>query len=326
MKRTISQKIFNIFNITILVLFCLTIIIPYLNVLAISLNDSSAGGNVGLMLIPKKFTLSNFASLFSDDSILRAAMVSVGRVIVGVTLHFCVEFPVAYALSKKYLPHRRAITTFLIIPTYISGGLVATYLLYSKIGLLNNPLVYVLPGLFGFFTFTLFRTYLGTISDSFEESAMIDGAGPFRIMVSIYIPLCLPIIATFVLLEAVNHWNDWTTTLYYMTTQKWNTLQYELQRVLKESERMTSLIRAAVESGNVPPNVTTQTSDGLRGPGLHGFFGDAGKGIPGLCGHCHAQLYPCPAGHRGHGAGRLGAFGKAGGPAARGYYGGIPLR
>lgn len=263
MKRTLSQKIFNVFNMIILALFCLTIIVPYLNVIAVSLNDSSAGSS-SLMLIPRKVTFANYISLFSDDSIIRAAIVTVVRVVVAVTAHFCVEFPAAYALSKKYLPFRQPITTYLIIPTYISGGLVAGYILYSKMGLLNNPLVYVLPGLFGFFTFTLFRTYLGGISDSFEESAMIDGAGPFRIMVSIYLPLCMPIIATFVLLEAVNHWNDWTTTLYYMTTQKWNTLQYELQRVLKESERITALIRAAVEAGNIPPKITVQTSNGIR--------------------------------------------------------------
>lgn len=264
MKRPLAQRVFNFFNVTFMILFCLTIIIPYLNVIAVSLNDSSAGGTTGFMLIPRKFTLVNYKALFRDDSIIRAALVSVVRVVAAVALHFAVEFPCAYALSKKYLPGRRVISTYLIIPTYISGGLVATYLLYSKIGLLNNPLVYVLPGLFSFFTFTLFRNYLGTISDSFEESAMIDGAGPFRIMISIYMPLCTPIIATFVLLESVSHWNDWTTTLYYMTTQKWNTLQYELQRVLKESERITSMIRAAVENGDIPPAVSVQTSAGLR--------------------------------------------------------------
>lgn len=264
MKRTFAQKLFNAVNMTFLSLFCLTIIIPYLNIFAVALSDSAAGGNTGLMLWPRSVTLSNFQALFSDNSIIRAAIVTIVRVIVGVTLHFCVEFPAAYALSRKYLKHRRALTTFLIIPTYISGGLVANYILFSKLGLLNNPLVYVLPGLFGFFTYTLFRNYFWSLPDSFEESAMLDGAGPVRIMVSIYLPLSKPIIATFVLLEAVGHWNDWSTTMYYMTTQRWNTLQYELQRVLKESERITSLIRAAVEAGSIPPTVTARTTTGIR--------------------------------------------------------------
>ncbi|NLG25578.1 MAG: carbohydrate ABC transporter permease [Clostridiales bacterium] len=264
MKRTAPQRVFNAFNMAFLMLFALTILVPYLYVASVSLNDTSVSANVGLMLWPKRVTLANYTALFRNDNIARAFVVTIVRVVVGVSLHFIVEFPAAYALSKRYLPHRRAISTYLIIPTYISGGLVATYLLYSNIGLLNNPLVYVLPGLFGFFTFTLFRTYLAGISDSFEESAMIDGAGAFRIMTAIYIPLCLPIIATFVLLESVSHWNDWTTTLYYMTAEKWNTLQYELQRVLNESERITSLIRAAVEAGDMPPNVTARTGMGLK--------------------------------------------------------------
>ena len=264
MKKTVSQRVFGVFNVAVLTLLCLSIVLPYLHVLAISLNDSSVSANVGLMLWPRKITLTNYAVLFKNDTILRSFVVTIVRVIAGVVLHFLVEFPAAYALSKRYLSHRKPITTYLIIPTYISGGLVATYLMYSSIGLLNNPLVYVLPGLFGFFTFTLFRTYLGSISESFEESAMLDGASPVHIMIRIYIPLCMPIIATFVLLEAVGHWNDWTTTLYYMNTQKWNTLQYELQRVLNESERITSLIRAAVESGSMPPQITTRVGAGVK--------------------------------------------------------------
>ncbi|GHU76747.1 sugar ABC transporter permease [Clostridia bacterium] len=264
MKPTAPRRVFNVFNMILMTALCLTIIIPYLNVLAISLNDTTFSASVGLMLWPRRITLVNYTALFKNDSIVRAALVTIVRVITAVAMHLCVEFPAAYALSRRYLPRRRLITTFLIIPTYISGGLVATYLLYSNMKLLNNPLVYVLPGLFGFFTFTLFRTYLSGISDSYEESAMIDGAGPFRIMISIAAPLCMPIIATFILLEAVNHWNDWTTTLYYMTTQRWNTLQFELQRVLNESERITSLIRAAIEAGDIPPEITTRTGAGLK--------------------------------------------------------------
>ena len=258
-----GRRLFGAFNVAFMVAFCVIILYPYLNVLAIALNDNNRTVGSGLMLLPKKFTLMNFMALLSDSGIKRSAGVTVLRILTGVPYSVSIAFFAAYALTKKYLPGRRAIIFILLIPNYISGGLIPTYILYSKINLLNNPLVYILPTGFGFFSFILLRTYMYTIPDSLEESAKLDGASDYKIMFRIYLPLCTPIIATLVLFAAVGHWNDWVTTLYFVTNAKWNTLAYELRRILSEQERMSRLVQHAIQSGQVPRS-SPGTSAGVR--------------------------------------------------------------
>ena len=248
---------------TFMICFCIIILYPYLNVLAVALNNNAISTYSGLMLIPKIPTLMNFRALFSDNNILRSILVTVFRIIIGVSLSITVEFSASYALSRKRLLGKRSLSLFFLIPTYISGGLIPLYILYSKVHLMNNPLVYVLPGAFMFFDFILFRTFMGTIPDSLEESAKLDGANALVIMTKIYFPLCAPIIATIVLYQAVAHWNDWTTTLYFINSQKWNTLQFELQRTLREQSRLSQLVQTAIMEGQMPVQ-TPYTSTGVR--------------------------------------------------------------
>jgi len=262
-RQNLGQKVFNIFNMTFMICFCIIILYPYLNVLAVALNNNAISTYSGLMLIPKIPTLMNFRALFSDNNILRSILVTVFRIIIGVSLSITVEFSASYALSRKRLLGKRSLSLFFLIPTYISGGLIPLYILYSKVHLMNNPLVYVLPGAFMFFDFILFRTFMGTIPDSLEESAKLDGANALVIMTKIYFPLCAPIIATIVLYQAVAHWNDWTTTLYFINSQKWNTLQFELQRTLREQSRLSQLVQTAIMEGQMPVQ-TPYTSTGVR--------------------------------------------------------------
>jgi len=262
-KRTPGEIFFNVFNIIFMLLMCLVILFPYLNVFAVSLNDSAKAVASGLMLIPRSFTLANYKALISNSDIWRSLLVTIGRIIIGVSLQLFVTFTCSYALTRNKLPHRRALSLFFFIPSYISAGLIPLYILYAKIGLLNHPLVYVLPGAFSFFNFILCRTYITSIPESLDESARLDGAGEFTVMTKIYLPLSLPIIATITLFGIVSHWNDWTTTLYFMTNNKWNTLAFELYRVLNEQSRLTALLQEAIKNGQIPKQ-SRSTSEGLR--------------------------------------------------------------
>jgi len=232
--------------------------------MAVSLNDSTRAVSSGLMLWPAAPTLNNYRALLSDDSIYRAILVTIGRMVIGVIISLLITFMAAYGLTRKNLPFRKTLVMFVFIPSQISGGLIPVFILFNSLGLLNNPLVYVLPGGFAFFYYILFRTYITTIPESLDESARIDGANEFRIMWSIFLPLSLPIIATISLFTAVYHWNDWTTTLYFMpNTNDWNTMAFELQRVLMEQQRMNAMMRAAIEAGDVP-TAMRNTLEGLK--------------------------------------------------------------
>jgi putative aldouronate transport system permease protein len=248
-----------------MLLVCAVILYPYLHVLVVALNDNANTAYTGMMLFPKKATLMNFRALLSDGAIWHSAGVTLLRLLIGVPLTIFINFTGSYALSKSYLPGRKALVVILMIPSYISAGLIPTYILYSQLHLLNSFWVYVLPVGFWFFGFILLRTYMYTIPGSLEESAKLDGANDFLILLRIYLPLSMPILATLVLFSAVSHWNDWTTTLYFVTNYRsLSTLAFELERVLREQDRVAKLIQEAIVHGTIPSASSSGTSEGLR--------------------------------------------------------------
>ncbi|MBP3359992.1 MAG: carbohydrate ABC transporter permease [Clostridia bacterium] len=255
-----QYKVFYVFNIILLTAIGIVFLFPYLNIMAKAFNESADTALGGITIYPRKFTLENIRVVLIDPSIIRAFVISVLRVLIGTVIAVMIQFLAAYGLVKKGLRGKKGIIMFLMIPMFISGGIVPNYILYSKIGMLNNFMVYILPTAFSFYNMVVIRTYLTTIPESLKEAGRIDGAGELRIMWEIVVPLSLPIIATIALWTSVGYWNDWTTTLYYITNKKWYSLQYLLYSVIQESERIQSLMRDAIESGRDVTKIRVQTS------------------------------------------------------------------
>ncbi|MBO9600646.1 MAG: carbohydrate ABC transporter permease [Cohnella sp.] len=247
--RSLSYRTFTWFNYLILTLAGLITVYPYLNVLALALNDASDSAKGGIYLWPRLPTWDNFRLVLGSHTIVTAAVNSVMRVIVGTSLALMTQFAAAYAFTRKDLPGRTQLLLYLTIPMFFSGGLIPQYMLYSKIHFINSFLVYVIPGMFSFFHMIVIRTYMNTIPASLEESAKIDGASEITIFFKIMLPLSKPILATIALWIAVSQWNDWTTTLYFILNQKYYTLQYILVQMIKEGERMTAMIQEAQMQG-----------------------------------------------------------------------------
>lgn len=174
------------------------------------------------------------------------------------------QFAAAYALSKKDLPYKNIVVAFFTVQMFVGAGAIPTYVLYSKMHLLNSFWVYILPSLMSFYNVVIIRTFIQTtIPDSLYESAYIDGATDVTVFARIVIPLSKPVLATMALWTMVNHWNDWTTTLTYIRNPKLYTLQYKMMQLIKESDRMQSIIEAARVSGQIVEETSLPTSDGL---------------------------------------------------------------
>ena len=248
-QESLTYRVLKAANVLLLSLLVVIMVFPYFNVFAHAFNDAMDSQRGGITFYPRHFTMDNFRVLFENKEIIRAIFVSVLRVVIGTAFALAVQYTSAYAFTLKDVKGRNAILVFLVIPMYFSGGLIPTYLLYSKIHMLNNFLVYVLPISFSLYNMVVIRSFLYTIPDSLAESARIDGANEFAIMLRIYVPLSLPIIAVLALWSAVGHWNDWTTTLYYVTDRKLFTLQYILMQILREGERISKLMEEALKSG-----------------------------------------------------------------------------
>jgi len=250
-KMSTGYKIFTAFNILFMLGLAVVMLYPYLHTLAQALNDATDTQLGGLTIWPRQFTMANIMAILRQDRMINAFIISVARVVVGTVIALVVQFGAAYAFVKKDLFGRRFFLLFLTIPMFISGGLIPQYILFSRIGLLNNFFVYILPTAFSFFNMVIIRTYLNTIPISLEESAKIDGANEMYILARIIFPLSMPIVATILLWVAVGHWNDWTTTLFFVTNRDLHVMQFTLMQTLRESERIQAMIREAQMQGIV---------------------------------------------------------------------------
>jgi len=250
---------FKILNTVIMLCVVLVTLVPYLNVLAKSLNDGTDSMRGGITIFPRVFTMENFKILLNDANMYRAFLVTVAKVIVFVAGSVIVQFMAGYALSRKNLWGLKAVNIYFLIPMYMIGGVIPNYILYSNINLLNSFWVYIFPGLWNFYNVIIIRSYMqSSISDSIIEAARIDGASEWTNFSRIVMPLCKPILATIILWTAVGSWNEWTSTLYYVQNPDLHTLQYKVRQTLKESERITALIQEAIARGEDAQKVAGQ--------------------------------------------------------------------
>lgn len=264
MKRSIGEQIFDVFNIILMMLLGITMIYPYLNQLAVSLNDSRDTMWGGITIFPRKFTLDNYVHIFNFPTFINSLFISMSRVIIGTLFTLLVTVSSAYAMVKKNLPGRSFIISFLLVPMFIGGGLIPTYILFRYLGILNDYMVYILPGAFVFFNMVIVRTYLQSIPKEIEEAAVIDGANDIHILFKIMIPLAKPVIATISLWVAVAHWNDWTTSLLFVTSQELYPLQYVLMKVVKESEIIQQMIADQLRTGGGAKNSVPVTPEAVK--------------------------------------------------------------
>lgn len=248
-----------------MVLLMASVLFPYLNVLAKSFNDGNDTMRGGITIYPREFSLQNYDAILGDDAFGRAFIVSVCSVVLGTLLSILVQFMAAYVFLHKDMFGSKLLYVFLIIPMYFGGGIVPTYILYSQIGLINNYMVYFLPGCFSFYNMIIIRSYMSSLPYSLHEAAKIDGANDLCVFFKIILPLAKPILATIALWTAVGIWSDWTTPLYYITKSKMYNLQYLLVQVLKEAEKVSQLItQAALRGEIIETKNTTITTEGVK--------------------------------------------------------------
>ena len=266
MKRTLSGKIFDVCNVMFMILLAAVFVYPYLNQVAISLNSGSDTLRGGITVFPREFTLMNYKVILTNSQVIRSTAVTVISVAAKTLLVLLVNLSAAYALRKKEMPYRSGIIWFLIIPTYISAGIIPTYILFRYLHLLNSIFVYILPGMFVFYNMLIIRTFLSSIPEALEEAALLDGAGEFKILFSIILPLSMPVIATVALWTIVEQWNDWTTTLYYVTDSDNFKLQYVIMQLIKQAEQVQKM--AASATAMVSTENTKPISESIQSAGV----------------------------------------------------------
>ena len=229
-----GRKLFLVFNAIFIALLTLTCIIPIWNILCMSFSDASyvAAGEVKLW--PVGFTTEAYRFVMMNDKFWAAFLVTLQRVGSGVLVNMVLVILAAYPLSKsvREFQARKYYVWFFIVTMLFNGGLIPTYIVVSRAGLINSIWALILPGAVPVFNVILLMNFFRSLPKEIEESANIDGAGQFTVMWRLYVPLSMPAIATIILFVLVGHWNSWFDGLIYMNDQNRYPLQSYLQTVI----------------------------------------------------------------------------------------------
>jgi putative aldouronate transport system permease protein len=256
-KKLKESSSFVYINYFFIVLFTVLIIVPLLNVLSSSFAGSKALAEGNFILFPSEWSLANYRAVLHDTSIWTAFFISASKTVLGVVTHVFFCSMVAYGLSKRYLRCRKFYTIMGIITLFFSGGMIPTYLLMKNLHLLNNFWVYIIPQLFSYYDVIILMNFFRQLPDSLEEAAVIDGAGVWRILLTIIMPLSKPALATIALFNGVYQWNDFMTAKLYITTKR---VLYPLQMKLYE----IIVQQQAATMNNVGSFVVQTTSKGIQ--------------------------------------------------------------
>lgn len=192
-----------------------------------SSNEAISAGKVGLL--PVEFQLDSYLYVLKRAPFWKAAWITVLRVAVGLPLGMFLMVTAAYPLSKgKRFPGRDFYVWFIFFTMLFHGGLIPTYLVVRELGMLNTVWGMILPCAVNVFNMLLVLSFFRQLPVELEESASLDGAGHWRILWSIFLPVSKPVLATVALFTLVQHWNSWFDGMIYMKADR-----YPLQTYLR---------------------------------------------------------------------------------------------
>jgi putative aldouronate transport system permease protein len=231
-KESYLSKIFDVLN-TLLMLGVICIVLyPFINLLAISLNEGTDATTGGIYLFPRRFSLDSYVLLVNNPNLLKGLLISVLRVVVGTVTCVFVTGLLAYIVCISNFSGRKFMRMIFIFTMFFNGGLIPTYLLIVRLGLIDTFTVYWLPNLIDAFYMLIMASFIQNLSESLMESARIDGYSELRIYFQIVVPISVPVFAAIAIFTSVFQWNSWFDTLIYNSSGTWDTLQSYLMNIL----------------------------------------------------------------------------------------------
>jgi putative aldouronate transport system permease protein len=237
----------------IVVFICLIVILvcllPVVHIAARSLSSTEAliRGEVGLW--PIGWNFEAYVHVLEDGKFTRALWWTALLTLIGTILSLIITTMCAYPLTYDKLKGRKFFNTLIIFTMFFNAGTIPMYLLLKNIGFLNKPVVLIVPYCMSVFNMIIMRSYMADLPVSMRESAEIDGAGPIRVLVSIYLPLCKPVIATLALFYAVGRWNGFSDALMFMNVREYYPIQLLLYNLIAAIQSIDVI---SVEGGFSP--------------------------------------------------------------------------
>lgn len=241
-------SIFNIFNVSFLILLSLICLVPMIHILAVSLSSSAMAATGKVTLWPLDFSINSYTYVAGRSAFWRSMLVSVQRIALGGFTNLLLVILVAYPLSKERseFKSRTFYAWFFFITMLFSGGLIPWYMVIRQLKLLDTIWALVLPRAVPVFSVILMLNFFRQVPHELGEAAFIDGAGHWRALWQIYVPLSTPALATILLYSLVGHWNSWFDGLILMNNPQNYPLQSYIQTIVVQ-RTFSQLTREEIE-------------------------------------------------------------------------------
>lgn len=271
-----ANRRFQIILCTIFIVLCVAVIYPFLLIVGISFSDEMDIAVHGYSLIPRQFTLAAYEYVFKNpQSILRAYGVTITYSVLGTALSVLLMAMFAYPLTRKNLPGRTGISFYLYFTMLFSGGLVPSYILITQYLHLGDTIwVYILPSLIGGYNVFMMRAFFQGLPEEMFEAMKIDGASHYNIFFKTVLPLSKPVIATVAVTYFLGKWNDWYTAMIYINKEELISLQFFLQRIMKNIDLLRTMSDSSVtiDTSSIPSEtVRMAMAVVVAGPALFVF-------------------------------------------------------
>ncbi|GHU14999.1 sugar ABC transporter permease [Spirochaetia bacterium] len=262
MKKTKVDHVFDVFNLALLFAVVVVTLYPFLYVVFASLSSSTQFmAHDGILLAPVGFSLKSYAAVLRDPSIYIGYRNTIMYVVLGTAVNIFLTTLAAYVLSRRYLRLTKYIMILIIFTMYFSGGLIPSYLLMRNLHLDNTIFAVVLPGAISTWNLLILKTAFGAIPPSLEEAARIDGAGEWRILFQIIVPVSVPTLMVMCLFYGVHHWNSWFNAMIYLRDVQLHPLQLFLRKILIQNDlkAMTGGAADASEANDIAVTIKYAT-------------------------------------------------------------------
>jgi putative aldouronate transport system permease protein len=252
-RKTNSVRKFTMgdfINLSLLTLVALTIIYPFYNSILVSLVPQQVYTRTPFMLFPTVVNLESYRFVFKSSILLRSMFNSTIIMVVGTFYNMALTVLVGYALAKP-LPGRRLFRFFIVFTMYFSGGLIPFYILIKDLKMMDKLSCMIIPTGISIMYMLIISNYFATLPGELEESAKMDGANDFTILLKIILPLSLPLLATFTLYYAVDRWNEWYSGMLFIKSVERLPLQTVLRKIIQD----TNFAAQSLQPGEVKPVV-----------------------------------------------------------------------
>lgn len=233
---TKGERIFDVINNILLFITCVVMVYPCIHVFFASISESSLlMQHSGFLYRPLGFNTAAYDEVFKNQLLMSGYQNTLFNLAIALVLNITLTTLGGYALSRKELMLRRPIMLMITFTMFFSGGLIPNYLLVRSLGITDTRWALIIPTAISAYNMIIMRTSFEAIPDSLIESAKIDGAGDFKILSSIVIPISMPVIAVIVLFYAVDNWNSWFPAFIYLKDKGLWPLQLVLREIIIEN-------------------------------------------------------------------------------------------